>query len=60
MNEKVQMFVSQPSENGYFEVAKWDCSKREYVPLEINLTEVDAIERARVFNKEYLEDDCKQ
>ena len=52
------MFVSQPSENGYFEVAKWDCSKREYVPLVFDLTEVDAIERAKVLNKEYLED-CK-
>ena len=59
MNEEVQMFVSQPSENGYFEVAKWDCSKREYAPLEIELTEIDAIERANVLNSEYLED-CKQ
>ena len=59
MNEKIQMFVSQPNEKGYYEVAKWDCLKRDYIPLETNLTEVDAIERARILNKEYLED-CKE
>lgn len=59
MNDKIQMFVSQPNEKGYYEVAKWDCSKKEYIPLEINLTEADANERARILNKEYLED-CKE
>ena len=53
------MFVSQPSENGFFEVAKWDYKEKEYIPLETCLTEADAIERARVLNEEYLED-CKQ
>ena len=59
MNDKVQMFVSQPSENGYYEVAKWDCLKKVYIPLKINLTEGASIELAKVLNKEYL-DDCKQ
>ncbi len=54
MNDKIQMFVSQPNEKGYYEVAKWDCSKKEYIPLEINLTEADANERAKVLNEEYL------
>lgn len=56
MNDKIQMFVSQPSENGFFEVAKWDYKEKEYVPLVTNLTEADAIERAKVLNEEYLED----
>ena len=56
MNDKVQMFVSQPSEKGYYEVAKWDYKEKEYVPLVTNLTDADAIERAKVLNEEYLED----
>ena len=59
MNDKVQMFVSQPNEKGYYEVAKWNYKEKEYVPLETYLTGADAIERAKVLNEEYLED-CKQ
>jgi len=53
----MQKFVSQPRGDGYYEVAKWDEAKKEYVPLpkEVYKSEQKAQDRARQLNIENKE-----
>ena len=52
-----QIYVSQPNEEGYYEVAKWNYEKEKYIPIEKHLSEQDAKERAHFLNIEAEEDD---
>lgn len=53
----MQKFVSQPRGDGYYEVAKWDEAKKEYIPLPkvVYKMEQKAQERARQLNEENKE-----
>lgn len=49
----MQKFVSQPSDNGGYEVAKWDEIQQQYIPMqgEVYPDENEAIEHAQQLNK---------
>ena len=52
----IQIFVSEPTEDGYFRVSRWVFQEANYIPLkgEIFVNEFDAVMRANELNKEYL------
>lgn len=54
----MQKFVSQPSDNGGYEVAKWNEIQQQYIPMqgEVYPDENEANERAQQINKEYEEE----
>ena len=58
----MQKFVSQPRGDGYYEVAKWDEAKKEYIPLPkvVYKMEQKAQERARQLNEENKEQEKQQ
>ncbi len=58
----MQKFVSQPRGDGYYEVAKWDEVKKEYIPLPkvVYKMEQKAQERARQLNEENKEQEKQQ
>lgn len=47
---KRQIYVSQPSEKGGYEVAKWNEKEQNYQPFEANYSEEVAKQRARELN----------
>ena len=49
---KRQIYVSQPSEKGGYEVAKWSEKEQDYIPLESNYSEAEAKQRAKELNAE--------
>lgn len=53
----MQKFVSQPRDDGYYEVAKWDEVNKEYVPVhkEVYSTEKLAHDRAQLLNEDNKE-----
>ena len=53
----MQKYVSQPSENGGYEVAKWDEVKKEYVPIGKPFkSKGDALSLAKQLNIDYEEE----
>lgn len=53
----MQKFVSQPSDNGGYEVAKWDEIQKQYVPVpeEVYPMEKMAHDRAQLLNEDNKE-----
>lgn len=53
----MQKFVSQPSDNGGYEVAKWDEIKQQYIPVfeEVYPMEELALSRAQQLNEDNRE-----
>lgn len=53
----MQKFVSQPSNNGGYEVAKWDEIQKQYVPVpkEVYPMEKLAHDRAQLLNEDNKE-----
>lgn len=57
----MQIFVCQPIIDGKYEVAKWNETEEQYVPLpnEVYSLETEAQQRAQQLNKEIEDDDQK-
>ena len=60
MKEKMQRYVSQPSDDGRYEVAVFCEDKNNYIPLkgETYPTKEESDKRASELNKQHKEDDA--